>query len=413
MELLIAVIVELANPVIIYSVCFTLDLLIVAADLLSYPIQFLLRLFSRSASRTETGGGEAGTPPSPIGRGSLWRRRILLAAAAGLVVLLAGVWIADRYYFEPILRWGAGRLEKRAGIAVDFASASGSFWTGEMRFNDLSIRRDNHRSSTFDVTIRKLDMRISMVRLLWRRIRLESLAVDGVRGSWTRLAKAGTKGARRTFSISDFRLDDFQVDYHNRLAGADAKPVSIRVDAMSSALLSSRWLVLQLLFLSKVTGAIDATPFLIHPGTRTGGDITYTWKADGLPLSVLASLAGKPFTIFERGHANVHIENSLYLLPEIALDMGWAVALEEYKAKTPPGASLKEKAIWFPLVTYLNAKRGKLNLAFIIRLNGKDDSIATSDDLDTVLDLGGKVFEALKTDSSSSDASASTRRRDE
>ena len=397
MEFLLIAIVDLAAPLSALSLFFTLDLLVVAVDGVAFLAEALLRLLSgRARSSGKTASDPEAIDPLPIRRKSSWRRRILLAALAVFALLLAGVWMADRFYFEPIMRWGAARLEKSAGVAVDFKDVSGSLWTGEIHFTDLAMKRDSHPVSTFDVAVDRVDMRVSVVRLLWRQLRLESLAVDGARGTWTRLAKAESGGVLRTFSISDFRLDDFRIDYHNRLAGPGALPVEIRVESMQSLGLSSRWLILQLLFVSRVTGSIDGAPFLVRPDTKTLLDVTTTWKCDGLPLPVLASLVGRPFTMFERGRVDVFIENSVYFRPEFALVMDWNVILGDFAARVPPGATLKEKAVYLPVVSYLNLRKKSLNLAFKARLAKKNSSIATSDDLESSLDLGAKVFEALK-----------------
>ncbi len=277
-------------------------------------------------------------------------------------------------------------------MAVDFKSVSGSLWTGELRFTGLSVKRGSHPLSTFDVAVDRVDMQVSVFSLLWRQLQLESLMIEGVRGTWTRQAKAEKSGLPRTFSISDFSLADFLVSYHNLPAGPVAKPVEVRVDAMRSmAGLSSKWLIIDLLFMSRAEGAIDGAPYFIGPIEETPSDMGIVWKCEGLPLPVLASLVGKPLTIFERGKADVFIKNSVSL-PEFALEMDWNVVLTDFRASVPSDWSLKEKAVGFPVAAFLNLKRERLDLNFKAKLGGKGGFVSTSDDLESALDLGGKLF---------------------
>lgn len=76
--------------------------------------------------------------------------------------------------------------------------------------------------------------------------------------------------------------------------------------------------------------------------------------------------------------------------------MNWNVVLTDFRASVPPGASLREKAVWLPVTAFLNSKSEKLDCNFKVTLGGEDNSLSTSDDLESTLDLGGKLFGTLR-----------------
>jgi len=62
-----------------------------------------------------------------------------------LVVMVAAVCLLNFVFFESSLRWALARVEKRNGIKINFASASGSLFSGELILKGVTARRQGHR----------------------------------------------------------------------------------------------------------------------------------------------------------------------------------------------------------------------------------------------------------------------------
>lgn len=398
MELLLLAVVEFVNPLVVFALFFVLDGLFTLVNLLCCLADVLGAVIDwRGRRRMEKIASHAPQTDAPaIRRRSPWKKRLLLAAVAVFVLLLAGLWAANRFYFEPVLRWGMGRLESRTGIAADFKTASGTFWTGEIQLSGVSLKRQNHPQSRFDVAVDEVAMNVSILDLLWQRIVLESLELDGVHGCWEKLAPAGAIKKYRPFRIENFRLSDLRIAYADHVAGKGEPALNIAVDTMRSSVLEDHWLIVDLLFRSSISGRIEDVPFEV--ATRGSSDASYDclWKCDDMPLPLFARLAGKPFDIFEKGYLDIAVENAFVFKPESAVAMDWNVTLRDFKARVPPGTSLKGKAFWHPVVFFLNRKKERLHLAFTVRSDKDARHISTSDDLAAAIDLGKQLFGAVR-----------------
>lgn len=405
MEILIYALINLFVPL-------TLLALVLLCDLLSFIINLIILIveivcfFSGKSSPLESAAKpppptavtkSANTAPAPRHRGNRWSRRLLWASGIILVVFLIMMTVANLFFFDDMVRMMAHYGTKGTGIQVNFDKVSGSLWKGKFEFTGLSVTRLSQSVNTFAIKIDSAEVDISMAALPWQRIVVESLVVKGVRGDYRKLGHASRYTPRRSFRIEDFNLSDLRVDYINRMAGSDALPVVVKIDAMRSTLMRSNWLVFDLLFLSNIDGSFDGTAFQVVTERVAYASYLTRWRADDMPVSLLKAIVGTPFGIFERGRVDISIENRLTLKPENALDMDWSLVIRDFKARVPPDSSLKAKAALSPIVFYLNRKRERLELAFGIAWDAKEgkSELSSSDDLDDMFDLGKRLADTL------------------
>lgn len=329
---------------------------------------------------------------------SKWPLRIALIASFLVAVFLAGVYVANRWYFEPVTRWSLGHLEKRSGIKVDFAEATGSFWTGEFNFRQLTARRSTHDKSRFDISVESIELDVSMTNLLWRKVVFEKLSIREVRGEWDQLARSDKLKARRSFQLNQFTMDDVTLRYTNRTLGQQPLAVTLRIDTLRAPRLGSDWFLWNLLIHSNVTGAVDDTRFEIATNNETGPQFETLWRCDGLPIPLVAQVVGTPLTWFEKGDIDIHVENRYHPRGLGEVTMKWRVALRDFHARAPEGSSLKTRAMAKPLLFFVNRKSEGLDLTFELEWDKDKTRYASSADLGDLarVALGDEILELLK-----------------
>ena len=377
----------------LYIIFMGLDILIGLFNALGLLAKLLVWLFGpRAATATEGGRG-----PRANGK---WPRRILLIGTAILVVFLATVYVANRWYFEPVTRWSLGHLEKRAGIKVDFAEVTGSFWTGKFDFRRLTARRAEHEKSRFDLSIDSLALNVSMWDLAWRKVVFDSLAIGGVRGEWEQVSRSDKLKPRRFFRLNMFSVDDATIRYTNRAIGPQPFAVNLRIDTLRSPHLGSDWFLYDLLFHTNLAGAVDDTRFRIMTSGELGEQFENIWICDGLPIPLVAQVVGTPLDWFEKGDIDVHVENRFRFASggDHEALMRWSIVFRDFHARAPEGSSLKARAVAKPLLFFVNRKSERLDLSFEWMLNKNEFRYASSADLGDLVRaaLGRKTLETLK-----------------
>jgi hypothetical protein len=331
----------------------------------------------------------AAPPPSaPRRRFSAWTRRILVASACATALLLAGLAAVNQWFLSDVARALLERLRVRTGIAITATEIGGNLFSGRFIARGLVITRSGHGDSELALTVRALEVEVPLWRLPARAIALETLSVAGVRGSITRVGAASTASAsgpapggqtttapaagpepspghaaKRRFEIADLELNDVDLTYADRTR-RQPLVLALRVDALSVHLLRSRWAVFDLLFRANATGTIDGRPFRI---ANRGDELD--WRADHLPVALLASQIGGPFTLLQGGSGDLSVHVHWRDSTEgRMIVMDWSLVLDHVTAAAPERLSPVLAELAQPAIAYLNGAGQHLPLSFTVEI---------------------------------------------
>lgn len=350
-------------------------------------------------------------------------RRILAGIGALLALVLATAALADLFFFESLTRQALGRLTDQAGIRVDFNSARGSFWTGKFHFSNLTARRPDHPTSVFDLRAASAEVDISVRDLLRRRIVFENLELQGVDGSWEQRARVAKEPwltskrlggqrettKRRPFRIDHFNLSDGRLNY-SHLALSKPFATELRLDYLQAAPIHGDRLLFNLLFTGGARGSFSveaaannvpggpALDFVIDPPTAGRQS---TWRCEGLPLPVLAPLVGGPLEWFERGLADIVVENREAPGAPGGTLTNWNLVLRDFQVAAPDGTSRLTQMAAAPVAAYLNSKSERLELGLDFELQPEEMRFANASELAALIGTAlrqtlTQKFEALK-----------------
>lgn len=340
-------------------------------------------------------------------------RRILSGIGILLALVLATAALADLLFFETLTRQALSRLTDKAGIAVDFNSARGSFWVGKFHFNNLTAKRPNHPTSVFNLQAASAEVDISVMDLLRRRIVFEKLELHGVGGSWEQRARVEKepwlttrrpsgqheKAKGRPFRIDHFNLTDGRLNY-SHLALAKPFATALRLDYLRAAPLHGDRLLFNLLFTGGARGSFSGLDFTIDPPSADGRQST--WRCDGLPLPVLAPLVGGPLEWFEQGLADIVVENRESTGAEGGTVTNWNLVLRDFRVAAPAETSRLTQMAAAPVTAYLNSKSERLELSLDFELRPEEMSFANASELAALIGAAlrrtlTQKFESLKT----------------
>lgn len=318
-----------------------------------------------------------------------WLGRLALAALALLVIaVLVGNW----YFFEPILRWQLSRAADKAGVTIEFASATGSLWTGRVEMNDARIARPEHPAMTFDIQVRELVIDVDYLDL-WHRSRVQTCHVVGLKGEIERRQAEG-KGLdleallqsgkrRRRIVVEDFSLTDATVKLSDSTRPKQRLSAELEINSFTLAPLKSDWLIFDVFFRAQLAGKINGRPVSIASRVIEGGRET-KWKADGLPVPLVAPYLGGPITWIREGTVDLEVTDRWQTDGEgrpKEIHMHWTVVFRDVRAEAPKELGLWSKAVAVPVLALLNRKGKELKLEFEFEADPEGFYLASSEDL--------------------------------
>lgn len=357
----------------------------------------IIMVLTRRAPRARPAGVEPGPqkdePPARAaadpkpGR----KRRILAGFSILMALVLATAALADLFFFDALARQALGRWTAKAGIRVDFSSAQGSFRTGQFHFTDLTAQRPEHPLSVFDLRAASAEVDISMRDMLRGRIVFENLEIRGLDGAWEQRGRVNKeagwlarlpggrpgKARPRPFRIDKFKLLDGRLAYQN-LARSRPLAAELRLEHLQAAPLHSDRLLYNLLFTGGARGSFSGLDFIIDPPADGRQS---TWRCDGLPLPVLASLVGGPLEWFERGRADIVVENRENPGTPGGTVTNWNLVLRDFQVEAPAGTSRLARMAAAPVTAYLNDRNERLDLNLDFELRPEELRLAGSSDL--------------------------------
>jgi hypothetical protein len=316
--------------------------------------------------------GAAIAAPRPSG----WRpRRLMKASLVALVLTVGGLVLVNTLFFEPVLRQVVALVAKRTKTEIAFASASGNFFTGRVTFADISAKRASDTRSSFDLKARRLDADLDLWSLIARPIRYEALAIDGVTGTMHQPERKRPTGAeaeaeaqiraKRRFRAETLTLSNVEI----ALSRGPNAPVAVSLTSATSAPFRSNFAIFDLLFRSNVTGRLDGHDITIVVKEVENGRITQ-WRTAALPAATVSRFTTKPpIGWLREGTLTINVDDRWTLAEKADIDMDWNIRMQGVRAEPHDDASLRARALALPVLKYIEAKDGNLDLRFRLLLN--------------------------------------------
>lgn len=331
-------------------------------------------------------------PERPKRVKSLWHkiaiRGTIVCSAILLLIVLTAV-IANAFFFESVMRFALRQVDKRTDIAIEFDKAGGSFWTGQVCLDGVSVKRQGHPTSCFDLKGESVELDLSVSELFRWSVVFESVKVSGFDGTWEQVGKADKLKPKRKFRIDRLLMDDVQLEFTDRTREKGPFLATIKLDTLESSPLRSHWAVFDVLFRSRGIGSVNQVPFVIN--SESG---KHSFRMNDVPVELLANYVGT-LDWFETGKVDLLIEDKI---GDGEIAMHWSLTFHDFKVKAPEGTNLKVRTAAMPLVAFLNLKSKRLPLEFDLQMKENEFRFKSTTELNDVarIVLGDKIMDGLK-----------------
>ncbi|EFA81839.1 hypothetical protein PPL_05071 [Heterostelium album PN500] len=342
-----------------------------------------------------------------FGTGSL-----IILGTTTLVSLI--LWIVNTFEFSE---WTAKRIGKylttNTGINITFEHARGELKTGYIRLENVTVSRnpraDEHLSS-IQLSIKQIDIKLSILWLLEGKGIIQECLVSGVRGIIDRRSEglylnyADMIYPRKKKALGDFVFDrlevkDLLITYH--MPDKTHRPLSISVFSMESDKFRKQWILYDLLSSKNIVGKFDGSLFTYTIPQHQTADTNASkfeqreLKLDGVNIDILSRNATGPLGWIKEGTFDIQLN---LLLPKVKegeileseshtvdygiipidkdplknLHLTFSVQLNHLFSVAPlytPELSYLSNALAHPIVAYINSHSKHIPLQFNFSMN--------------------------------------------
>ncbi len=299
---------------------------------------------------------------------------LVLAVLTGLV--FACILVVNFFFFEDSARFVLGKVESRAGIATECEEIDGSLLFGRVDLRNCSIRRPDHPTSSFDLSVGEVTIDLRITSMLGTAT-LDTARVVGLSG-WVRSdrsqapdeesAEGDGERPRREFEVRDLQVSDVSVELSGTNPDGNRFDVPIEIDQVEVKPLRSRFALFDILFRSNASGSLAGAPFRLNSSEIPDGRRT-EWRAEKVPIASFGSMTGGILSWFSSGYVDVYVDDEWERSDATAIDMDWNLRFSQIEVTPPPGTGRVTRFVTAPLTRYVNGFDGDFPLEFEMVLN--------------------------------------------
>ena len=298
---------------------------------------------------------------------------LVLAVLTGLV--FACVLIINFFFFEDSARFVLGKVEDRAGIATECEDIRGSLLFGRVDLQNCSIRRPDHPTSSFELTVSEVNIDLRITSMLGTAT-LDTARVAGLNG-WVRSDRSQAldesadddqERPRREFEVKDLQVSDTNVRLSGTNPDGNRFDVPIQIDRLEVQPLRSRFALFDVLFRSNASGSLAGAPFTLSSSKIPDGRRT-EWRAEKVPIASFGSMTGGLLSWFSSGYVDVYVDDEWQRSDATAINMDWNLSFSQIEVTPPPGTGRVTRFVTAPLTRYVNSFDGEFPLEFEMVLN--------------------------------------------
>ncbi|QDU78893.1 hypothetical protein Pla110_05970 [Polystyrenella longa] len=355
--ILMMAILELTVTMVTLLIPAILELVALIVQLIAEGL-FYLGLKKRAAADSETTTTEKPSIYSSrifrfLRRSSKWTAALCMATLGFMLVV--------QFFFLPeTLGLFAGRIERETNSRIEFDDVTGNLFTGEISIHQLRLKSITATDEEHDLQLDQLDLNIDYWESIFQGARFQSVSVNGVRGTFTKLKRKKPREPRFPFVIEDFRIDDVQIDFRDQSRGGEAFQSEIIVDSFRSENFQSQLVLYEFMFNSQIEGTLGGHPFSLKTSENDSGRKTI-WTFDSMPVTEFSYYLSGPFESLSSGTLSVQMNSQLTDDHQFQKQV-WDIHLEKIRATIPKGASLSTRLLALPIVSLINSLERNFDL---------------------------------------------------
>jgi Yeast mitochondrial distribution and morphology (MDM) proteins len=298
-----------------------------------------------------------------------WAWRLLAASGVVVVALLIVVVALNTFAFDWFVRRALAAAQTQNGIAAEFDQADGNLFVGKLHLRDARFVRQGHAVSDFDLVVDDLRLNADAWKMLFGQIEFEDVAVDGVRGTFTRNGRRDPNMPRRQFTIDRLTVDNVSLEVADKSRPPHGVSVPLEIESMKIADFRSTWAAFDMLFRSTCQGLVDSQPFTIVNRATDDGEAQETqWVARDVPVHLLSGYFAGPLSWLVDGQLDVDVTTSWRSdESDPELQMHCYVVAHGFAANIPDQLPVLQK-IAEPALAVLGQSTARLPMEFVLTM---------------------------------------------
>lgn len=173
--------------------------------------------------------------------------------------------------------------------------------------------------------------------------------------------------AKKGFEIKELNINKADLKCNLFFSGKDV-PVNIKIDALNSVPLRSRWAIFDLFFRTNATGFIDENKIDIKTRQIMNGRET-TWITDNLSVSKTANLFLPQYLFFQNGTVDINISDKWSLGDNPEIEMNWSLILKDFLLSISEDTPKVKGMIYKRIADYLNKYSKEIPIKFKVYIS--------------------------------------------
>jgi hypothetical protein len=298
------------------------------------------------------------------------KTRLVLGLVVAFAGLLLSAWLLMEFVlFQSILKTATRHLSEKSGIEFSYASASGFFSTGRLRFKGASVRRSKAGQDAFHLRLDELSIDARPWSLLKGDLSLQSVRLVGIRGRYERVAGIERK-PRKPLTADVLDVVDARVDWVLHREGKPDFSLPLGVERFQVRPFDSVNAAFTMLFRGDGAGSVADAPWAAS-GQGTGDARVTTWTATSVPVQLLAGFLGEPFDWFENGTVDVDVTDHWRHGEKTEVDLRWKLLFHDLRVAVPERIEGLRRRFGSAVAALANKHPRELSLEFTMTLDEK------------------------------------------
>ena len=323
-----------------------------------------------------------------------------------LSICIALMLLINYVFFDETIRFVADRVETKTGIEIQYDSVEGDLFVGACAFTRMELRQNTEEKPKFYIQAEAIEADLSIMDLLTGKRRLQSAVLSNANieyellprskpdaksrpskiGAAVKMDDSGLDGATITtrpelldtpeFIIEKLILEEVRIQVTDH-SSADALTYNIEINHFNASPIRSHFAIFDLLFRSNLDGSLNDSQLTII-NTEESGVRRTQWETLDVPASILASMVGGPFSLFDGGMIDVKINDQWNAEQVDNLMLDWEIVVTDAHARLPSSIPIALKPIAQVWVDNINENQQEWEFGFELELSEAQFRGATS-----------------------------------
>lgn len=300
------------------------------------------------------------------------------------------LYVANSFFFQPIMKNIFGRLSERTHIDMHYSSIQGNLFTGNFEIDKLRFTKRASDITDFDIEIDNVIVKAPLLNAILSK-KIQLLKIEGINGQINLVRKVEkddeniihtlkkqkiqNKKARKKFIVENLKVDAGKLI----LTKQNSQPLDITINKINVLAFRNEYMVFDLLFRTNIDLSINDHTLSIN---KKLVDDTYetNFILSDFPVNIIADYVDKvPFNLFQKGTISIEINNKQKVQKKSVMTQ-WNINLSDVTAKVPDDMPFVQKVIAKQIVNYINKNNDDKNVSFKLSLDeGQFQADASSD----------------------------------